>query len=404
MQNAKCKGQNAHLTDWPTTAPWPNLRRRAELLRELREFFHRRGFLEVETPILSADIVVDRHLDPFSTVLADDPRRPDVGRRLWLQTSPEFAMKRLLAGAGQLDGAGAIYQVARVFRNGERGRLHNPEFTMVEWYRVGDDLAAGMTLLSDLADALLRLGPAERVSYQDAFLRWAGVDPLGVDTAALAAVAADRGVTAPVGLSLEDRDAWLELLFGELVQPNLGQAVGRIFNPSARVADSLRESQQLAERVAHLEERVAHQARQAADVDGRIDNPSYKPAIVYDFPASQAALAKVRPLSSPAAGSSRAAATAVAERFELFVAGVELANGYHELLDPAELRRRSAAANAQRAADGKPRLPEENRLLAAMEHGLPACSGVALGFDRLVMLAVGAQSIDEVIAFPIDRA
>ncbi len=347
MQNAESPA-----ADFLPAASWHHLRRRGELLRELREFFHARGFLEVETPILSTDVVVDRHLDPFSTMLADDPRRPEIGRRLWLQTSPEFGMKRLLAAGGD-SAPSAIYQVSRVFRNAERGRLHNPEFTLVEWYRVGDDMAAGMMLLSDLAEALLPLGPAEQISYQDAFRRWTGIDPLTADSGTLAAVAKERGIAVPAGLSLADRDAWLELLFVELVQPN--------------VVDSLRESRQLAERVAH------------------------RPVIVYDYPAGQAALARLRD-------------GLVAERFELFVGGIELANGYHELLDPAELRRRSSAANVQRAADGKPTLPEDSRLLAAMEHGLPACSGVALGFDRLVMVAVGAQSIAEVLAFPIDRA
>jgi lysyl-tRNA synthetase class 2 len=350
-------------SDFRPTAPLANLRRRAELLRELREFFHQRGFLEVETPILSADIVVDRHLDPFSTVLAADPRQPDVGRRLYLQTSPEFGMKRLLAA-----GAEAIYQVSRVFRNGERGRLHNPEFTMVEWYRVGDDMAAGMTLLSDLAEALLNVGTAERISYREAFARWVGIDPLTADSRALVALAVQHRLSVPRGLSPQDRDAWLELLFVELVQPKLG--VGRIANPSIKQLDSPEEPTQLAERVAHA-----------------------SAAILYDFPASQGALARVRQEQPP-----------VAERFELFVNGIELANGYHELLDPAELRRRAAAANDQRAADGKPRLPEESRLLTAMERGLPFCSGTALGFDRLAMVALGAASIEEVLTFPIDRA
>jgi len=370
MQTAKCKMQSVAPTDFRPAATWSILRRRAELLRELREFFDRRGFLEVETPILSADIVVDRHLDPLSAILPDDPRRPDIGRRLWLHTSPEFAMKRLLAAASEPGAATAIYQVAHVFRAGERGRLHNPEFTMVEWYRVGDDMAAGMSLLSDLCESLLKTGPAERISYRDAFLRWVGIDPLTADGPALAAVAAGRDLAIPDGLLLDDRDAWLELLFVELVQPNLGQ-------------------------VPNMPSEI-----------GRIDNPSYRAAIVYDYPASQAALARTRPCMSHDAVHDPPAREPplVAERFELFVRGVELANGYHELLDATELRCRFAAANAQRAAGGKPRLPEESRLLAALEHGLPPCSGTALGFDRLVMLAVGAQSIDEVIAFPIERA
>ena len=136
--------------DFQPTADWDVLRLRARLLARLREFFRERGFLEVETPLLSADIVVDRHLDPFSTILAPDPRRPDDGRKLWLQTSPEFHMKRLLAAGGE-----AIYQVTRSFRNGEQGRLHNPEFTIVEWYRRGDDYGGVMDLTSELCDSLL---------------------------------------------------------------------------------------------------------------------------------------------------------------------------------------------------------------------------------------------------------
>ncbi|HEY2148171.1 MAG TPA: amino acid--tRNA ligase-related protein, partial [Pirellulales bacterium] len=129
------------------TASLANLRLRGELLRKTREFFDSRGFLEVETPLLSADTVVDRHLDPIPVTLADDPRRPDIGRRMWLQTSPEFGMKRLVAA-----GLGAIYQITRAFRNAEIGPLHNPEFTMVEWYRASDRMRDGMQLLSDLCE------------------------------------------------------------------------------------------------------------------------------------------------------------------------------------------------------------------------------------------------------------
>src|SRR5688572_1251807 len=154
------------------TAPWANLRLRAELLQRVRSFFDARGFLEVETPILSADVVVDRHLDPFSTVLADDPRQPQTGRRMWLQTSPEFHMKRLLAAGGK-----AIYQITRAFRNGERGPRHNPEFTIVEWYRTGDDYDAGMNVLSDLCQTLLGRTAATRITYSEAFRRFADVDP-----------------------------------------------------------------------------------------------------------------------------------------------------------------------------------------------------------------------------------
>ena len=299
--------------DFLPTATLDMLRRRAEMLRQVRQFFDSRGFLEVETPILSHDVVVDRHLDPLRVTLFRDPRQPHLGDTLWLQTSPEFAMKRLLAA-----GAKAIYQVNKVFRGGEAGQLHNPEFTMVEWYRVGDDYEAGMKLLSDLADALLGHGSADPYTFNQAMRLFGGTEPLGM---------------SPFDL---------DLVLTTKVQPKLGLN---------------------------------------------------RPAIVYDYPAEQAALARIRPGDPP-----------VAERFELFASGIELANGYHELLDPAILRERSRANNAARAADGKFTLPEESRLLAAMDHGLPPCSGCALGFDRLVMVATGAKSIQEVMAFPIDRA
>ncbi|MCA9101485.1 MAG: EF-P lysine aminoacylase GenX [Planctomycetales bacterium] len=324
--------------DHRPTAAWPMLRRRAELLGQLRTFFADRGFLEVETPVLSADTVVDVHLDPFEV--------HDGDAVFYLQTSPEFGMKRLLASVADdndrdADAPTAIYQVSRVFRRDERGPLHNPEFTMVEWYRVGDNLAAGMSLLGELAATLLPFGPAERVSYADAFAEHAGVDAHRASVAALRNTAERRGINVSAGLG-DDRDAWLDLLLVELVAPHLGAEC---------------------------------------------------PTILFDYPASQAALAVTRD-SDPS----------VAERFELYVRGIELANGYHELTDADELRRRNHENNAKRAALGKPPLPEMSRLLDAMEAGLPPCCGCALGFDRLLMLAIGARSIDEVIALPFDRA
>ena len=321
-------------SDFLPTASWQNLRLRADLLRRLREFFHDRGFLEVETPILSADTVVDRHLDPFS--LAAGPTGGS-SPTFWLQTSPEFAMKRLLAA-----GAEAIYQVSRVFRREEQGPLHNPEFTLVEWYRRGDDFRAGMQLTSDLCEALLRRGPADLLSYGDAFQRHAGLDPHTADIDALIAAARQCDSQPPQSMAAGDRDGWLDWLLTERVQAHLGVE---------------------------------------------------RPVLLYDFPASQAALAQIRPGEPP-----------LAERFELYASGWELANGYHELVDAGELRRRNARANELRRGDGKAALPEQSRLLAAMEHGLPPAVGCALGFDRVAMLAAGAGSIDEVIAFPWDRA
>jgi lysyl-tRNA synthetase class 2 len=327
--------------DFLPTASLAMLRRRAELLKAVRQFFDDRGFLEVETPLLSHDTVVDRHLDPLPVTLFSDPREPDRGPKLWLQTSPEFGMKRLLAAGAATVGRGspdpalmALYQITRAFRGGEIGPLHNPEFTMVEWYRVGDDYDAGTQLLADLADQILSLGPAERLTYREAFLRYAGIDPFAAGE-------------LPAALTKElspgaDRQTALDYLLTTRVEPHLGQR---------------------------------------------------RPTILHDYPASQSALARVRDGDPP-----------VAERFELYVRGVELANGYNELLDPSVLRQRNRANNELRAADGKYTLPLDSRLLAAMDQGLPACSGCALGFDRLVMVATGATSLGEVMAFPIKRA
>lgn len=310
------------------------LRLRDEMLRRVRAFFHGRDFIEVETPLLSADVVVDLHLEPFAV---DVPHGSGGSRRMWLQTSPEFAMKRLMAAGGE-----AIFQITRAFRQGEQGRLHNPEFTLVEWYRRGDGLLAGMQLLSDLCQALLDRGRSETITYQQAFERYTDVDPHSVPVAAFAEVARRRGVSVPESLTAADRDGWLDLLLVELVEPHLGRD---------------------------------------------------RPTILYDYPPSQAALARVRP-----------GAPAVAERFELYVDGIELANGYHELLDAEVLFERNRQNNHARQAAGKPVLPEESRLLAAMRTGLPDCTGVALGFDRVVMLAGGAKTIAEVMAFPFNRS
>lgn len=322
--------------NWRPAAPWENLRHRAALLAKLRHFFDSRGFLEVETPTMSAESVVDRHLDPLRVVLFDDPRTPDRGEERWLQTSPEFAMKRLLAA-----GATAIFQVTRAFRGGERGPRHNSEFTIVEWYRVGDGYEDGMRLLEELAVSLLERGPAERVSYREAFIRFANFDPFSLDAPRLASLIRSRSLAVP-DYPDDDRDSWLNYALAEWVEPCLG---------------------------------------------------SDRPTILYDYPASQAALAQVRGGDPP-----------LAERFELYVDGVELANGYHELLDVAAFNNRTSLNRQARSAEGKPDLPASPRFEAAMARGLPACAGVALGFDRLVMVAVGASDLSAVIAFPDDRA
>jgi lysyl-tRNA synthetase class 2 len=316
------------MPDFLPTASLNILHRRSELLKQVRRFFDDRGFVEVETPILSQDTVVDQHLDPLAVTLFANPRQPQVGEKVWLQTSPEFGMKRLLAA-----GATAIYQTVRAFRGGETGPVHNPEFTMVEWYRVGDDYEAGMLLLGELACDVFGCDKPERLTFREAFRHHAGIDPFGPFD----------DVTLPPELPAESgRDVILDYLHTACVEPQLGRD---------------------------------------------------RPTILYDYPASQSALARIRPGNPP-----------VAERFELYYRGIELANGYHELLDPAVLLQRNRENNRLRAGDGKYTLPESSRLLEAMHHGLPPCSGCALGFDRLVMVATGAQSIQEVMAFPIDRA
>ena len=226
------------------SASWDVLRKRADLLRRLRAFFDEHGFLEVETPVLSADIVIDRHLDPLSVVLYEDPLAPTLGPIGYLQTSPEFAMKRLVAAGGD-----AIYQVTKAFRAAERGPLHNPEFTMVEWYRAGDDYAAGRQLLAQLAGALLERGEPLQLTYRDAFRQFAQLDPDSLDDRSLADELRRRLPDGP-HYPAEERDSWLNLALATLVEPHLGRAA---------------------------------------------------PVILYDYPATQAALARVRPASATSA-------------------------------------------------------------------------------------------------------
>ena len=313
------------------------LRQRAEIMQRIRRFFDERNFFEIETPILSHDIVVDRYLHPIGISKKEVTGVVgDADEMLWMQTSPEFGMKRVLAA-----GAEAIYQICKSFRQGEMGDRHNPEFTMLEWYRCGDDMQSGMKLLSEFVEEILQKPATQERSYREAFSWFASVDPFDATIEELKSVARKNGVSI-VDHEDNDRDGWLNLILSEVVEPQLG-----------------------------LE----------------------SPVIVYDWPESQAALATVRSEDPP-----------VAERFEIYVDGVELANGYHELLDADELVKRNSINNQHRVKDGSHLLPEESRLLEAMKHGIPGCAGVALGIDRLVMLALGANSIREVVAFPFDMA
>jgi lysyl-tRNA synthetase class 2 len=321
------------IPDWQPSASLEMLQARARLLRRLRAWFDGSGALEVETPVCSAAGVTDPAIESFRTAPGVLDRR---GR--YLHTSPEFPMKRLLAA-----GSGPIYQICRVFRDGESGRRHNPEFTLLEWYRSGWDHHRLMDEMAELlCDVAQRPLPQLRMTYGELFLEYLGVDPHRAEPDLLRQCAREQGVADASSLQLPDRDAWLDLLLTHCIEPRLP-------------ADSLN--------------------------------------FVYDYPASQAALARVRP-----------GPPAVAERFELYLGRVELANGFHELSDAAEQRARFTAEQAEREAMGLPAVPMDENLLAALEAGMPDCAGVALGVDRLLMWLSGADHIDQVLAFPFARA
>jgi lysyl-tRNA synthetase class 2 len=308
------------------------------MLASIRRFFAERGVLEVETPLLRHAAGTDPNLQPFATEF----RLPGLaaGAPLHLQTSPEFAMKRLLAA-----GSGSIYQICKAFRNEESGRFHNPEFTLLEWYRVGfslDGLMDEIDALLQLLCASLGLGASERIAYAGLFQKHLGLDPLSSSLAAFAECASQHGLPEAAMLCGEARPLWLDLLFSHFIQPHLG--LGRL-------------------------------------------------SLVHGYPACLPSLARAKP-----------GAPAVVERVEVFLQGVELGNGYHELADAAEQARRFEADLAARRALGLPPLPIDHTLLAALEAGLPDCSGMALGLDRLLMLVLGADGIAEVLAFPVARA
>ncbi len=318
--------------DWRPSASMETLRLRAEMLAQIRAFFSAREVLEVETPLLAAASVTDLHLQALSCRY----RGPgaDGGRELFLQTSPEFAMKRLLAA-----GSGPIFQICKAVRDGEAGRRHNPEFTILEWYRPGWDHHRLMDEIDELLGEILGTRPGERLTYAEAFERYAAIDPHSASDEALRLRVEALGMDSTDGLR---RDDLLDLILTHVIEPKLGHC---------------------------------------------------QPTLIHDYPASQASLARVRP-GDPS----------LADRFEVFAEGVELANGYHELVDPEEQRRRFEADLEARLHAGLREVPIDERLLAALEHGLPDCAGVALGLDRLLMLKAGTRDIADVLAFQTDRA
>jgi len=310
---------------WEPTASPEAIRARAALSQTIRQFFSHRNVLEVETPLLAQAPVTDPYLNAFQIAAS----------AYYLQTSPEYAMKRLLAA-----GLGSIYQMGKAFRSEEGGALHNPEFTVLEWYRVGFDLSALMDEVDALLQLVLGTPAARRFTYQALFEMHGGIDPHTASLASLRTLVRDAGVElSAAAMETLDRDDYLTLFITHVIEPKIG-----------------------------------------------FDAPWF----VYYYPASQAALARLK----------SEGAVSVAERFEVYVQGVELANGYYELTDADVQQARFRQDCAQRARLGLSQVPVDDRLVQALAAGVPDCSGVALGVDRLLMLQQGAKHIDEVLAFP----
>ncbi len=322
---------------WQPTASIDLLLKRAKVVRQIRTFFADRCILEVETPILSQAAVTDVQLSSFQTIFTK-PGIIDLaqGEKLFLITSPEYHMKRLIAA-----GSGPIYQICKCFRNNEEiSRYHNPEFTMLEWYRIQFDMMQMINEVDDLLQLVLDTAPAEYISYQNAFIKYLGVDPLEANKETL--ITAVEKLALGFNTDNTDRDTLLQFLFTFGIEPRIGQE---------------------------------------------------KPTVIYHFPASQAALAELNSEDQR-----------TARRFEFYYKGVELANGFKELTNAKEQKARFEHDNQERLAKGLPAQPIDEYLLAAMEASLPECSGVAIGLDRLIMLALEQSTISQVMSFNLENA
>lgn len=306
------------MINWRPTASIEALKARAEVIAKIRHFFATRDILEVETPLLCSTSVTDPYIN---SIQADDG---------YLQTSPEYAMKRLLAA-----GSGSIYQICKAFRKGDRGHQHNPEFSMLEWYHVGFNHHQLMDEMDDLLQSVLNVGLAERVSYQQLFEKHLALNPHTASCEQLSAIASQHHLS--IQADITDCTTWLQLLMSHCIEPHIGKQV---------------------------------------------------PVFIYDFPLAQAMLAQITPGMPPTAA-----------RFEVYYQGMELANGFHELQNAGEQRRRFTDNIALRKAAGLSEMTIDEKFLAALNHGLPDCAGVALGLDRLVMLATGCGKISEVLSF-----
>ena len=322
---------------WRPCASLEILTLRATLLARIRSFFMQQGVLEIDTPLLSRYGSTDPAIESFHTRYSG-PGSVD-GLPLYLHTSPEFFMKRLLAA-----GSGPIYQLAHVFRNAELGRRHNPEFMMLELYRPGMDHQGLMdetdALLSFVLEGFMEYQAAKRITYRQWFRDGTGLDPWTDKVAAFRRFAEQHLDSVPETMDEKELDPWLDLLITHYLEPGLGD----------------------------------------------------QPVFVYDYPVSQASLARIRQGEVP-----------VAERFELYIKGVELANGFHELVDAGQQRQRFESENRVGEQTGKPAVPMDRNLLAALHSGLPDCAGVAIGFDRLLMVAAGLPDIASAMPFPFSR-
>ncbi len=318
---------------WQPSAPIDHLRIRARVLRIIRDFFAARGVMEVETPLMCHTSVTDPFIQSIPVLFHSHSYEKE--QFYYLQTSPEYAMKRLLAA-----NSGDIYQITKAFRQGEVGRFHNPEFTMLEWYRLGFDHHNLMDEMDELLQLVLNMPPAVRKSYAELFQTFLQLDPHHASLEELAECAKQHQLD--VASCVNDRDTWLQLLMTECIEPQLG-----------------------------------------------FDQPCF----VYDFPASQAALARIQLTDPPTAA-----------RFEVYVRGIELANGFHELQNAREQRKRFEHNIEERKKLGLNELSLDEYFLSALAHGLPDCAGVALGIDRLMMLVVKCESIKEILSFDIERA
>ena len=323
--------------EWRPICSIELLRLRARVFDDIRRFFSARAVLEVETPLLGYSSGTDPQLDFFTT----DYCSPPLLHTLFLQTSPEFAMKRLLAA-----GSGSIYQICKAFRNGESGRFHNPEFTLLEWYRIGFTLPQLMDEIAELMGVLFdghrALSPIQRFRYQEIFQRDTGLNPLEFSYQDYCAYARDNQLSEAVSICGYDHGLWLDFIFSHKVQPQLGENAV---------------------------------------------------CMVYGYPACQSSLARINEYNSQ-----------VTDRVEVFINGIELGNGYYELTDAKEQGRRFDEEIAIRQQRKRPVSVKDKHLIAALEAGLPECSGMAIGLDRLLMLLANSASIDSVLNFPIYRA